>query len=211
MKNIRLLFSAILLLSGFAKAQSDSVALKPEFGVRDGMYLSYDDFRHNRLIPKEEIVSNIDREQLEFMSKSLMGEKVSFLNNGTQVTIESKRVWGYFQNNVFYINYAEEFYRVPVFGAISYFLADVKVPSVGYYDPRFGYMGGGTTTEIREFLLNYYDGRVMNFSMDAVEERMSVDKELYQEFKALSHKKQREQLHRYLRKFNAQHPVYSLK
>ena len=47
--------------------------------------------------------------------------------------------------------------------------------------------------------------------MDAVEELLGKDKALYEEYKKLSRRKQREQVYKYIRKFNEMHPVYFLR
>ncbi len=68
--------------------------------------------------------------------------------------------WGFIQNNTFYVNFRENFYRIPVFGAISFLVANVTVMNPGFYDPRFGYSSAGANTrEIREVsdqLLRWY-------------------------------------------------------
>jgi hypothetical protein len=47
--------------------------------------------------------------------------------------------------------------------------------------------------------------------MDQVELLLARDKGLYDEFKKLSNKKQKEQIFRYIRRYNEAHPVYFLK
>ena len=96
------------------------------------------------------------------------------------------------------------------FGSISYLVASVTVVNNGFYDPRFGYMGSSTTKEIREFLMNFYDGLVVEFTNEKIEQLLGRDKTLYEEFKNLSRKKQKEQLYKYIRKYNELHPVYFL-
>jgi hypothetical protein len=193
-------------------AQKDSAVYPSNARVVDGIYLNYADFRQNKSIVKEQIVSDLDKEQLEFISKTVAAEKFSFRTNETTVTVESKNVWGYVQNNTFYVNYRGEFYRIPVFGSISYLVASVVVVNPGFYDPRFGYSVGSTTTrEIRELLMNFYDGQLVEFTMDAAEQLLQRDKDLFAEYKDLSRRKQKEQIYRYIRKFNESHPVYFLR
>jgi hypothetical protein len=193
-------------------AQSDSVMFDP-LKTGDGIYLSYDDFRKNKIITKDQVVSSLDKDQQEFIGKVMFNETFSYKQpNGDVATVETKKAWGYFQNNTFYVNVNNDFYRVPVFGSISYFVANVTVVNVGFYDPRFGYGAGSSRTrEIREFLMNYHNGSIVEFNMDRAEELLSRDAELYKEFKKLGHRKQKEQVYRYIRKYNELHPVYYLK
>lgn len=192
-------------------AQADSLVHLPEVRLKDGIYLSYQDFRKNKSLKKSQIISKQDKNQLEFISKVIFEEKISFEENGSVQNVDSKSAWGYMQNNTLYVNYKGDFYRVPVFGSISYLVANVTVYNPGFYDPRFGMSNGsGTTKEIREFLINYYDGVVIPFSQETVEDLLSRDEGLFEAYKKLRKSKRKEQIYGYIRKYNAAHPVYFL-
>lgn len=209
---LRALFLLTLSLSGLnCFTQTDSVMHSPESRIGDGIYLNYADFRRNKSIKKQQVVSKLDKDQLEFLGKTLYGEKFAYEENGATTTVESKNVWGYMQNNTLYVNFKGDFYRVPVFGSISYLVATVTVINPGFYDPRFGMSGGaGTTREVREFMINFYDGIVTEFSFEAIEQLLQRDAMLFEEYKKLSNRKQKEQVYAYIRKYNARHPVYFL-
>src|SRR3954462_5921693 len=98
-------------------AQVDSISASALPKLVDGIYLTYQDFRNYKPVTKEQIYSKIDKSQLEFVGKVMFEEKVTFTRNDSLVTIPTKIAWGFFQNNTLYINYKEEFYRVPVFGS----------------------------------------------------------------------------------------------
>ena len=113
----------IFLLSIKGFSQGDSVAFSRDFTLFEGMYLTYLDFRHNWPIPKEKIVTDISKDQLDFYSKLMEMDKIVFTErDGNKDTVLSVRVWGYCQNNVIYININKSFFRIPVFGAISFLL-----------------------------------------------------------------------------------------
>lgn len=191
------------------RAQQDSTLFPAE--VKDGIYLTYADFRRNNAITKEQIVSDMDKEHLEFIGKQMNLDLVTFKQGGQVLTSDPKKIWGFFQNKTLYVNFKEEFYRVPVFGSICYLIATVTVNS-GFYDPMFGYgTTGNRTKEIREFIMNFYDGNVVEFSMDRAEELLARDAALYKEFKGLGRRKQKEQVYRYIRKYNDAHPVFFLR
>jgi len=206
-----LLFLAFLLFNLLVTAQNDSVMYNVGNRLPDGVYVSYEDFRRNAAIVKEQIISKEDKEQLEFVGKVLATATFSYNQNDILHTLESKRCWGYVQNNTFYINYKGDFYRVPVLGSISYLVASVTVVNNGFYDPRFGYMGATTTKEIREFVFNFYDGVLMECTTDRVDELLSRDKTLFEEYKKIPRRKQKEQMYHFIRKYNELHPVYFLK
>ena len=207
-----LILFGLLVIPFSAFSQADSVMLAPDLRLEDGIYLSYDDFRRNKSIKKQQVISKLDKSQLEFLSKVIFEEKFSYEENGTVVTLESKTVWGYIQNNIWHVNFKGDFYRVPVFGSVSYLVANVTVINPGFYDPRFGVStASGTTKEIHEFLMNFYDGLLIEFTLDAAEQLLVRDSALFEEYKKLGRRKQKEQIYGYIRKYNARHPVYFLR
>jgi hypothetical protein len=208
---MRLLLLFFTVLTVFEMyAQTDSVLVSEN--RPDGIYLTYDDFRRGRAIGREQIISDINKDQLEFMGKVVSQEKFSYNNAGGVQSAETQTVWGFFQNKTLYVNFRGEFFRVPVFGSICYLVATVTMVNGGFYDPMFGYGVNSTRTkEIREFIINYYDGVVSEFSMERAEELLARDAALYAEFKKLSRRQRKEQVNRYIRRYNDQHPVYFLK
>ncbi len=208
---LAVLFSVVF--GFFLKSQTDSVLVPADLNVPDKIFITYNDFRYNKGILKEEIVSTINKEQLDFIGKCLDKETINYNDGQVSKEVVSKTVWGFIQNKTFYINYKGSFYRVPVFGSICYLVATVEVVGVGFYDPMFGpgIGSGGRRQEVREFLINFYDGIVNEFKMDEAEALISRDKNLYAEFKKLNRRKQKEQIFRYIRKYNEAHPVHFFK
>lgn len=209
MKSRALCTLLIALWGLFLQSQTDSVIYDKDIRLEDRIFLTYQDFREMAGVKKERIVSRENREQLEFLSKVLFEETFSYKDGEGTRTLKSGDVWGYLQNSTFYINYKGDFYRIPVFGSISYLVANVTVINPGFYDPRFGYSAGSTTTkELREFLMNFYDGQVEPFTLSRAEELLSVDVQIYAEYSKLNRRKKKEQIYSFLRKFNQVHPVY---
>lgn len=193
----------------FSFSQTDSVEYVSGTPIEDGIYMSYTDFRYNRSIGKNLINSKQDKEQLEFISKVLENEKFTVIQDGAEVVYNSKEVWGYFQNNTFYVNYKGDFYRVPVFGSISFLVAYVTVVSPAFYDPRFALTSPSSTSkELREFLINFYDGVLMEFTIERAEELLSRDQILFEDYKKLTKRKQKDEIYRFIRRYNQAHPVY---
>ncbi len=197
-----------LSLVGNSFSQSDSVAFPANARMEDGIFLSFQDFRHNRRIAPQDIDSKEDKSQQEFITKALYQQKIAIVKDGASQQIETKNIWGYFQNNTFYINYQGDFYRVPVFGSICYLVANVTVVNPGIYDPRFGYMGGGTSKELRQFTMDIYEGVPTEWRQEKVEGLLARDSALFTEFKQLSRRKQKDEVYRYIRKYNDLHPIY---
>lgn len=197
----------------FSNGQNDSIICDASFKITEGIYLNYADFRRNAPISRSNINTKQDKDQLEIFGKILAEKTFSYNTNSGTNTFESKNAWGYYQNNTLYINFNGEFFRVPVFGSINYFVATVEVISPGFYNPGYGGMMGSNvrTKELRNFLMNFYDGRTIPFTTEDAENLISRDSELYKEFKSLKRKQQKEQISRYIRKYNELHPVYFLK
>ncbi|MDP3556743.1 MAG: hypothetical protein Q8T03_05160, partial [Bacteroidota bacterium] len=174
-----------LFFSGIALAQTDSVLISLDNNTPDAVFLTYNDFRYNKGILKEQINSSINKDQLDFLGKTLDAETFSYTDNKINKSANTKSIWGFFQNKTLYVNYKGSFYRVPVFGSICYLVATVEVTSVGFYDPMYnpGSVAGGRRQEVREFLINFYDGIVTEFKMNEAELLISRDKLLYDEFK----------------------------
>lgn len=208
---ICLLILILVLGSSDFLAQGDSVQYTPEFVINDGVFLSHDDMRKNKSISKDQIQSQINKEQLDFLTKVVEAETIEFSVNGSTQRVSKKDVWGYVQNGTFYVNYKSKFYRVPVFGAISFLVAVVEVQNTGFYDPRFGgYTGTTISNENREFIMNFYDGKLVELQKEEVETLLRRDKALFAEYSKLSQRQQKEQLYRFIRKYNSSNPVYFL-
>ena len=100
---------------------------------------------------------------------------------------------------------------MPVFGSICYLVANVTVYYPGIYDPMMGYpMGGGRGRELREFLMNFYDGQVREFRMDLVDTLLSRDAAIYRDYQKLGRRQRKEQTYRFIRRYNESHPVFFL-
>jgi hypothetical protein len=191
----------------------DSVAYSKDFRLYEGLYLDYQEFRYNWPIPKEKIITKINKDQLDFYTKLIEQEFVEYYErDGSVSKIRSEKVWGYCQNNIIFINQNKSFYRIPVFGAISNFIGAVEV--VNYspgYDPFMNAPIGSSQTktmEIRQYLFDFYSGEVTPFSIEQLEEYLKRDEAVYKEYTALGRKKKKELATKYVRMYNEKHQVY---
>ena len=210
----RFLILLFLVLNLTYQAQSDSVMVTEQIGFKEGIYLTHQDFRKNNPITKEQIKTKLDKEQLDFYFKVASNEKLEYTIGNATYTIATKTIWGLEQNKTLFVNFNGAFFRVPVFGAISYFAGVVEVTGyyTGVYDPMFG-MGGNRTVktkELNEFIMNYYIGKVLSFNMTDLDAMLSNDADVYKQFKSLSRRKRKKQATRFIRMYNQNHPVYYL-
>lgn len=206
---------SFLLLSVFIlNAQSDSLVCGNNCIIREGVYLTWESFRHQHPLMKEEIHHKMDKNRLDFFNQLMKEQVIRYSKGDTSLESETKNIWGFFQNGYLFLNYDGEFYRVPIFGAISYMIAVVEVinPGGSYYTPGYGMMNTSyKTNEVRSFLMNYYEGKIRPFSQGETEELMKRDRELFTEYSTLKRKQKKEQISRYIRKFNERNPIYFLK
>ncbi len=202
------------LLTFKALSQGDSLMYSKDFLLNEGLYLTYSDFRHNWPISKEKIITEIKKDQIDFYSKLIDEEKINYVErNGVNDVVKSEKVWGYCQNNIIYINLRKSFFRIPLFGSISFFIATVDVnaysPGVNMFIGAPVQVGGtAPAKELREFLLDFYTGNIYEFSTDKILELIKSDSIISAEYSALSKKKKKELASKYIRMYNEKHPIY---
>lgn len=212
MRKLQLIIFFVLSFNVNLRAQ-DSVIYSKDFRLYEGIYINYEDLRFNWPIDKEKIITNLPKEQLDFFSKLVESDMIEYKErDGSVIKIKTEKIWGYCQNNVIFINQENSFFRIPVFGAISSFIGAVAVinHSPGF-DPFMNTPSNSTAHNIKEFrpfLFDFYSGDITEFSLEKLEEYLSRDISLVNEFKQLRKKKKKEYAAKYIRMFNEKHPVF---
>jgi hypothetical protein len=212
MQKIKLLIGFLCCSFIVASAQ-DSVMYSKDLRLYEGIYINYEDLRFNWPIDKEKIVTNVPKEQLDFFSKLVELDFIEYEErDGSIIKIKTEQIWGYCQNNVIFINQENNFFRIPVFGSISSFIGVVPVinHSPGF-DPFMNTPSNSTTHSIKEFrpfLFDFYSGDIIEFSSEKLEDYLSRDLSLVNEFRQLSKKKKKEYAAKYMRLYNERHPVF---
>jgi hypothetical protein len=200
-KGLLITFIIFSLIKSFS--QSDSTFVRKE-----GLYLNFDQFKKNQPISKSQIITKIDTSQLDFFTKVVMQKEIKIIDENQQEKIISpKDLWGYFQNGILYIYFDNAFYKVPVLGAISYFIGTQEVVYYTGMGMGVGYPYGVAgvpvkTREMKEFLLDYFTGKVYPFSIENLETLLQKDESIYNEFNALSYRQKKKKYSYYIRKFN---------
>jgi hypothetical protein len=222
---IMLLFLSLFALPG----QQDSanwVKYSPDFKFREGLFLTFEQVRNNRPIAKSRIVTSIAYDDPDFFDRILENKKIYYFNElGVKEEIASKSIWGYSRNGVLYISLNEGFYRITIVGNICHFVASLTTynpnygypysysyPYYGYYNYGYGpyqyYPGTSSSTEMRQYLLDFKTGRVLDYNVESVEVLLMADPELHDEFVSLRNKKKKQLKFLYIRKFNERNPLY---
>ncbi|MCK4662816.1 MAG: hypothetical protein KAT68_08125 [Bacteroidales bacterium] len=209
------LLSICVLLFG----QADTIKLvkySPDFKFYDGIYLNFQQVKNNKPIPKSRIITKVDIYSLDFFNKVLMKKKVSFYDNfGIKQEYSVDDLWGYSRNGSLYINWGNTFNRIPFVGSISHFIANVTVyqdrPYNPYYSSYYYYnvvQPQQTTKEMRQFILDFETGKILNYNYETVLVILMKDTELYDEYNNLKKKKKKQLKFLYLRKYNEKYPLY---
>ena len=224
---MRQLFSIFLLFPLIVWAQDSTQVRKikynPDFKFTDGIYLSFEDVKHNNPIIKERIITDLSYDDYAFFEKLLDGaETITVLDAmGLRKEIPVNDIWGFSQNGIIYIRWNDAFNRIPVLGSISHFIADKtyiqshsNYPYNNYYynpyNPYSMYPQDYQTkqTELRQYLLDMDTGKVIDYSDKNLEAILMRDPDLYQEFMSLKKKERRKLKFLFLRKYNEKHPLY---
>lgn len=201
-----------------------TVKYQPGFEFNDGIYANFDMVKDNNPIPPARIVSDHDMFDRAFYEK-VTGEKeiVMYDENGVKKVMETANIWGYGRNGVLHINIAQAFHRISFVGSISHFVASITTYSPNYYDPyyynpyspySYGYnryttpQSNYASTDLRQYLLNFESGEVLEYTTESVEVLLMGDPELYDEFQSLRNRKKKQMKFVFIRRYNEKHPLY---
>ncbi len=207
-----------------------------EFKFREGFYLNFEQVKNNKPIPKSRILTSIDYKSKTFFDQVTEGQSLTYFDDlGNSQEVEVNKIWGYCKNGILYINVGGSFNRITIMGNICHFVANITTYSnryggyspygyspygyspYSYYSP-YGYSPYGyspyynspsyRTTELRQFLLDFNTGKVLEYDTKNVEMLLMSDPELHDEYSGLRSKKRDQLKFMYVRKYNEKHPLY---
>jgi hypothetical protein len=198
-------------------AQVDSahfIKIKPGFRFNDGIYINHSQLVTNTPILKNRIITDLDRNDFDFFSKLISLDVVSYFDDyGARREVKISDLWGFCNRGSIYINWNNEFFRVPVVGSICHFVANITVYDDRYNTPFYGYNyysvpNQSSHSEIRQFIMDFKTGKVLEYDVDNLKLFLRSDTVLFNEFEKLKSRKQNEMKFLYLRKFNEKNPIY---
>lgn len=182
MKNIicSLLF---VFISPILYAQDTRTEYSKDFVFNEGLYLDFKSFLQNSPIPKSNIITDMNRDDLDFMTQLVDQKIIKYVDGGgKEQAVLPSELWGYSKNNGVFIYYSKSFNRIPVIGNLCHFTATITryVSSPGYgYGYGYGGMGMGTQTmvtqELHQFMLDTQSGTIYDFNQDNLEYIMQAD------------------------------------
>jgi hypothetical protein len=236
LKMLRVIFLISLFSSGmpflqlFGQDKEGMAKYTPDFKFNDGIYLNFDQVKLNSPIPKAKLLTSIDYNDREFFKKILEGDKIYFFDNmGVRQEVAKNSIWGYARNGVLYIQVQDNFNRITFVGSICHFVADITTydsrsysSPYGYYDPYYSpygysnyynpyyspYRSNMSRNELKQYLIDFESGKVLEFDVDNTELLLMKDNKLYEEYVQLSRRKKKDLMFVYIRKFNENNPLY---
>lgn len=212
----------LLFISGYSRAQADSlIPYSASYKFQEGIFLSFADVTYNNSVPKGRILADVDYSHPEFFENVLQKPKIVYLDKlGNQIVVPTNKIWGYSRNGFLYIRVDDGFYRITLVGSCCHFLAyktyQVTTNSSPYYNsyqyPYSTYPQPTTTqSEMRQYMLDFKTGNILEYSVAGLEVILMNDQELYDEYMLLSSKKKNQLKFMFIRKYNERNPLYLLK
>ncbi|MEN8157042.1 MAG: hypothetical protein ABFS10_08830 [Bacteroidota bacterium] len=218
----------LLLVSLWLPAQEgeavEMVKYAPGFEFNDGIFANFQMVKTNQPLPPARIVTDVDMFDRAFYEKVTSEKRiVIYDNNGVKKEMKTANIWGYGRNGVLYINVGSTFHRISFVGSISHFVASITTYSPNYYDPYYSnpYYSNSyysnrysmpqsnyTNTELRQYLLNFESGQVMEYDTESVGIMLMNDPELADEYQALRNRKKKQMKFVFIRRYNEKHPLY---
>ncbi len=219
----------------YGQEKGGMVKYTPDFRFEDGIYLNFEQVKMNRPISKAKILTSIDFNDREFFKKVLEPGKIYFYDNmGIRQEVDNNQLWGYARNGVLYVQIQGNFNRITFVGSICHFVADITTydsryynSPYGYYDPYYypyGYSNyynpynpyyypyGGRSnmsrTELKQYIIDFESGKVLEFTIENTELLLMKDSALYDEYVQLSRRKKKQLMFVYIRKFDEKNPLY---
>ena len=221
-------------------AQSDSAAnmvrYTTEFKFREGFYLSFEQVKTNKPVPKSRVLTSIEYNSKTFFDQVTELKTFTYFDDlGNSQDVETNNLWGYCKNGLLYINIGGSFNRITIMGNICHFVANITTYNNRYNTPYgyspygygyypysyspygyspYGYSPYGygspnyRTTELKQFIMDFNTGKVMEYDPKNVTMLLMNDPELHDEFAKLRSKKKQQLQFMYIRKFNERHPLY---
>jgi hypothetical protein len=231
------IISALPLFPVIGQDKEGMVRYTPDFRFTDGIYLNFDQVKMNKPIPKAKLLTSVDYNDREFFKKILESDKIYFYDDmGIRQDIPRNSIWGYARNGVIYVQIQDNFNRITFVGNICHFVADITTydsryynSPYGFYDPYYspyGYssyynpyssyyspyspygMPNTTRNELKQYLIDFESGKVLEFDIENTKLLLMKDNQLYEDYVQLSRKKQKELMFVYIRKFNEKNPLY---
>ncbi len=178
---------------------------------KEGVYVDFEMFKANNPITKHQISIPENSTIQDFLLSANNNSSLHFFDQfGLQNSMKVESIWGFYFNGIFYIRQGTAFYRLHFLGAISLFTSRVMVETIVQDNtPYSPYGQNGLRTqysyEDRNFLLDMNTGIAKESSVKNLEEMISNDTLLLNEFRNSRQNKKSNLIFYFIRRYNAKH------
>jgi hypothetical protein len=204
------LISLFIILPLFAFSQA--------VDLKDGLYLSIDDFRYNHPIPPVYLINKLDIRNPNFLDSVVELSEVRYYDAlEEERSIKPEDLWGYCRGGIPFINSDDQWARITVVGSLCHFTSWVEKveyqrPDVygGGYQNVYPYSSGFhpvelVTNELVENIIDLQTAEIERFTIETLKKSLQRDDALYKDFSELKKREQKDLLFRYLILFNKKH------
>jgi hypothetical protein len=213
--------SVLLAVTLEVVAQTDSakkVPYSPDFRFKEGIYLNFNQVKSNNPLPKSRIVTNVDMDDNQFFEMVLEGKTFAYYDDlGMKRDVQVKSIWGFSRNGKLYLRMNDTYNPISYIGSICHFTANITVYQPSYYDPYYynpyyyyrnwNSPTQSASTELKQFILDFETGRILDYNEESMELLLMRDPVLHDEYAGLSKKKKDQMKFFYIRKFNERNPL----
>jgi hypothetical protein len=213
-----------LLLAQDENTERNLVPYSPDYKFNDGLFPNFESVKEDHPIPPARIVTDEDMFDRAFYDKiTQLKEIVIYDENGVKKVLQTENIWGYSRNGILYINVGGAFHRISFMGSICHFVATVTTYNPNYYDPyyynpyysrsyyynRYSMPQSSVgTTDLKQYLLDFETGDVLEYDTESVGVLLMKDPELADEYQALRNRKKKQMKFVFIRRYNEKHPLY---
>jgi hypothetical protein len=179
---MKALFSLFFFLFpiAFSSLAQQNLEYTPDFVFKEGVYLSFEDFKNNNPIALTHILSDFDIRSTDYVWQVLNTDSITYFDNLFEERIAPvNKVWGFCSNNKIHvgINTVErserwndrDWFQLISIGAYSYFTAVILVER--FMPPNQGMMMPGGGMSMNDPMLN----RQMSSYEESVSIQMLLD------------------------------------
>lgn len=204
----------IILLSAVALG----VSAQEPASLKDGLYLTFDDFRYNNPIPPIYLINSLDIRDPNYLDSVVDLPEIKYYDHlEEERTVKPEALWGYCRDGKPFINKDDQWARITVIGSLCHFTTWVEKmefqrPDVygGGYQNVDPYSSGFhpveiVTTELVENMIDLQTASNTRFTIETLKMSLQRDDTLYKDFMALKKREQKDLLFRYLILFNQKH------
>ncbi len=206
MRLLALLVSTFwFLVPMHAQERRDSVRYSGGFVFHDGIYLNFQAFRNNApSIPMEALTTAQGQRVADLASTN--GKLLYPDSTGTPTRLDLDRTWGFCDNGVVYVRAGNGFSRIGLMGTLAHLVFDATYQN---FDP-YMFNGGSSYTVEEQRFLNMETGLFLPVTAGGIDQAISGDAILKEDFDALSRKQRNkpETVFLFMRRYNDRHPLY---